>query len=77
MEKGYWAESERVKADATPIDNVTKFAWDEDDIEVVREWVEYTPEELEAMEQAEKRNDFMANAPAYFAALTSAFGKVE
>lgn len=77
MDKGYWVEVERVKADAAPIDNVTKFAWGEEDIETVREWVDYTPEEIAAMDEAEERDGIISNASAYFAALTSAFGEVE
>lgn len=78
MEKGYTIKSKRAKEGAyETIDNVTKFALDASDWEEYEEWVEYTAEELAAMEEAEKRNDFMANAPAYFAALTSAFGEVE
>lgn len=81
MEKGYLNQSERIKSDAIPlgtvVDGVVKEAWFDDDYETVEEWVEYTAEELAAMEEAEKRNDFMASAPAYFTALTSAFGEVE
>lgn len=78
MEKGYWNRVRRAKEGAfETIDNVTKFALDNSDYEEYEEWVEYTPEEIAAMEEAEKHNDFIANAPAYFAALTSAFGEVE
>lgn len=77
MESGRYVTRERIKEDALPIDNVTKFAWDDDDIEIVEEWVEYTAEELAEMEEAEKRAEFNQKAPAYFTALTSAFGEVE
>ena len=81
MESGRTVYREQIKADAIPlgtvVDGVVKDVWADDDYETVEEWVEYTAEELAAMEEAEKRNDFTANAPAYFAALTSAFGEVE
>ena len=48
MAEGYWAKSVRIKAGASPIDNVTKWAWDDSDYEEVEEWREYTAEELEA-----------------------------
>lgn len=76
-EKGYWRRGTRAKEGALEtIDDVTKFALDDSDYEEYEEWVEYTPEELADMEEAEKRAEFDANAPAYFAALTSAFGEV-
>ena len=81
MDSGRTIYTERIKADAIPlgtvVDGVVKDVWADDDYETVEEWIEYTPEELAAMEEAEKRNEFMANAPDYFAALTSAFGEVE
>lgn len=81
MDKGRRIIGEQIKADAIPlgtvVDGVVKEVWADDDYETVEEWVEYTADELAAIEEAEKRNDFIANAPAYFAALTSAFGEVE
>lgn len=78
MEKGYWNKGIRAKDGAMEtIDNVTKFALDDSDYEEYEEWVEYTAEELAEMEEAQKRAEFNQNAPAYFAALTSAFGEVE
>lgn len=46
MEKGYYKTTIRVKKDAIPIDNITKFAWNDDDYETANEFVEYTNEEL-------------------------------
>lgn len=48
---GYYIKETIIKEDATPIDNVTKFAWADDDYEIVKTWHEYTEEEL--AEQAE------------------------
>lgn len=49
MKKGYYRTVIRVKEDAEPIDNITKFAWCNDDYETVNEFVEYTNEELKEM----------------------------
>lgn len=46
MAGGYYKTAIRVKKDAAPIDNVTKFAWDDGDYEEVEEWVEYPEEEM-------------------------------
>lgn len=35
MGKGYLAEGQVIREDAEPIDNITKFAWDDDDYEDV------------------------------------------
>lgn len=43
---GYYRKTIRVKSDAIPIDNISKFAWDDTDYEEVEEFVEYTEEEL-------------------------------
>ena len=52
MMAGYYIKETRIKEDATPIDNVTKFAWDDDDYEEVEVWHEYTEEELKQQEEA-------------------------
>lgn len=46
MADGYYKTIIRTKEDAAPIDNITKFAWDDDDYEQVEEWVEYPEEEI-------------------------------
>lgn len=46
MADGYYKTVIRTKEDAAPIDNITKFAWDDDDYEQVEEWVEYPEEEI-------------------------------
>ena len=46
MADGYYKTVTRVKEDAAPIDNITKFAWDDDDYEQVEEWVEHPEEEI-------------------------------
>ncbi len=46
MEKGYYKTTIRVKKDAIPIDNITKYAWNDDDYETVEVFVEYTEEEM-------------------------------
>ena len=38
MENGYYIETIRIKDSATPIDNITKFAYYDDDYETVKEW---------------------------------------
>lgn len=61
MNKGYWTKEIRIKADATPIDDVTKFAWDDDDYEEVDVWYEYTDEELENIDRYEQEHDLFEN----------------
>lgn len=46
LRKGRLVQAKAVRDDATPIDNVTKWAWAEDDYEDVMMYVE-TPEEIE------------------------------
>lgn len=46
LRKGRLVQAKAVRDDATPIDNVTKWAWAEDDYEDVMMYVE-TPEETE------------------------------
>lgn len=46
MAGGYYKTAIRVKKDAAPIDNITKFAWDDGDYEQVEEWVEHPEEEI-------------------------------
>lgn len=53
---GYYKKEIHIKKDATPIDNVTKFAWDDDDYEEVEIWHEYTEAELEEMEKCDERD---------------------
>lgn len=81
METGRTVYIERIKADAIPlgtvVDGVVKEVWADDDYETVEEWVEYPAEKIAEMEESEKQQQFITNAPAYFAALTSAFGEVE
>lgn len=45
LSSGYLIKSEIIKKDAAPIDNVTKFAWDDDDYEEVMFYV-YEGEEV-------------------------------
>ena len=54
MESGYYETIVRVKESAVPIDNVTKFAYYDDDYETVEVWYEYTEEELKQIEESEK-----------------------
>lgn len=70
MENGYYYTATIVKEDATPIDNVTKFAWYDDDYETVELWHEYTEEELlqiQEMEKQQEKNEqndqFLSTAP--------------
>lgn len=61
---GYMKKVQRIKESATPIDNVNKFAWYDDDYETVEVWHEYTAEELariaEAEAEAEKQKQIEA-----------------
>lgn len=50
---GYYEEIILIKEDATPIDNITKFAWADEDYETVEVWHEYTDDELVWQKQAE------------------------
>lgn len=36
LEKGYLTTTTAIREDATPIDNITKFAWDDNDYEEVQ-----------------------------------------
>ena len=53
---GYYKKEIHIKKDATPIDNVTKFAWDDDDYEEVEIWHEYTESELEEMKKCDEHD---------------------
>lgn len=67
---GYVTEQTVVREDAAPIDNVTKFAWDDDDYETRNVYVPYTADELarmaEAAERAE-REKWLQSAPSQLA----------
>ena len=52
---GYYIERQRIKTDAKPIDNETKFAWDDDDYETYKVWHEYTSDELELIEAQKEK----------------------
>lgn len=41
LEKGYLTTRQEIRADAAPIDNVTKFAWEDSDFEEVRVYIPY------------------------------------
>ena len=63
MDNGQYVKSIRIKSDAKPIDNKTKFAYADDDYEEVEEWIEYTDEEKAEMAEKAKRESFLAEAP--------------
>lgn len=65
---GYYEIKERIKADAIPIDNETKFAWDDDDYETYQEWHEYTEEELNSV-QAQKDREHKEKSLSHLASL--------
>lgn len=46
LNNGFITETIRVKEGATPIDNKTKWAWDDDDYETVQVYRPYTEEEF-------------------------------
>lgn len=54
---GYYIKKQRIKSDASPIDNETKFAWDDSDYEEVEVWHEYTDEELDKIKRQEARRE--------------------
>lgn len=63
---GYFYTTIKIREDATPIDNVIKFAWDDDDYIEVEEWHEYTEEELAEMAEGEHyvaRQEFLDSVP--------------
>lgn len=55
LEKGYLTIRQEIRADAVPIDNLTKFAWEDSDYEEVKVYIPYeepdtTPSQLDRME---------------------------
>lgn len=67
---GYVTEQVVIRDDTEPIDDVTKFAWADDDYETRRVYVPYTADELarmaEAAERAE-REEWLVSAPSQLA----------
>lgn len=57
MKKGYFSKKVVIKETATPIDNIEKFAWYDEDYETIQEWHEYTAEELAEIEKAEAQEE--------------------
>lgn len=47
LSKGYLINTHIVKTDAPPIDNITKFAWDVDDLEPVKMYFQYDQNHLD------------------------------
>lgn len=67
---GYVTEQTVVRDDAEPIDNVTKFAWADDDYETRQVYVPYIEEELERMAEAAERTEreeWLRSAPSQLA----------
>lgn len=67
---GYVTELTVVREDAEPIDDVTKFAWDDSDYETRQVYVPYTAEEIARMAEAAeraKREEWLASAPSQLA----------
>lgn len=54
---GCYRKEIKVKKEATPIDNITKFAWDDNDYEIVEVWHEYTAEELERKKRSDENKE--------------------
>lgn len=70
LEIGELRQETRIKPDAIPIDNKTKFAWDDDDYEDILRYHVWTQEELAEIAErdaetarAEAREAFLADAP--------------
>lgn len=54
-EKGYLATRQEIREDAVPIDNLTKFAWEDSDFEEVKVYIPYgepdtAPSQLDRIE---------------------------
>ena len=47
LEKGYLTTRQEIRADAVPIDNLTKFAWEDSDFEEVQVYIPYEVVETE------------------------------
>lgn len=63
---GCVTEQTVIRDDAEPIDDVDKFAWDDDDYETRLVYVPYTDEEIARMAEAEgraKREAWLSDAP--------------
>lgn len=74
MMSGYYKKITRIKSTAIPIDNKTKFAYDDDDYEDVEVWQEYTDAELKAIKQQEivnEKQNLMDSLPDALADLSS------
>lgn len=61
---GYYEKQTRIKESATPIDDVTKFAWSDDDYEEVEVFVPYTKEQLAMIQEEQERKQRQANLDA-------------
>lgn len=51
LDKGYLVDGTIINPNATPIDDVTKFAWSDEDHIPVKRYIAYTEEELERFRQ--------------------------
>nr|DAF70061.1 MAG TPA: hypothetical protein [Caudoviricetes sp.] len=54
---GYYSKELKIKSGALPVDDITKFAYDDSDYEEVEVWHEYTGEELDKIKQREDRQE--------------------
>lgn len=70
MANGYYQTIVQIKSSAVPVDNITKFAYYEDDYETIEVWHEYTEEELNQIalteklqQQQEKDREFLDTTP--------------
>lgn len=55
LSRGYVSKHIRIKPDATPVDDIVKFAYYDDDYETIDVYVEYTQREILERQLAEKR----------------------
>lgn len=60
LEIGYLQEEVTIKPDATPIDDVEKFAWDDDDYLTIQRYILYTEEDY-LNEKKQKVSELKAN----------------
>ena len=65
LSKGYLFKEIRIKPDAEPVDDITKFAWDDSDYEEIQRYRLYTEEDIESFRSI-KRNAQMKSAVSLF-----------
>ena len=62
LDKGYLIREIRVKPDAVPVDDITKFAWDDSDYEEIQRYKLYTGEDQKDFSALRRREQLEAAA---------------